>query len=353
MSFFLPLLPLVLAAPTTPPPRAIVIAHRGASGYLPEHTLEAKSLAHEMGADYLEQDLVMTKDDRLVVLHDRYLDRVSDVAAVFPGRARKDGRFYAIDFTLAEMRTLRVTEGFEIDAEGKQVAVFPGRYPLWKGRFGVHTFAEELELIAGLNRTTGRTVGIYPEIKAPWFHRREGKDISVAALEVLARYGYTDRDHLAFLQCFDPNELRRIAGTLMPARKMRLKLVQLIAETAWGETMEKGGDGRWVNYDYGWMHQPGGMAKVAEYAQGVGPWKPMVVSNASTRKARVFTGLVGAAHAAGLKVHPYTFRADEGRVPAYARDFEDMVRIFVEEAGVDGVFSDFPDRALKAISRPR
>jgi glycerophosphoryl diester phosphodiesterase len=351
MSFFLPLLPLMLAAPA--PPQPLVIAHRGASGYLPEHTLEAKSLAHQMGADYLEQDLVMSKDDRLVVLHDRYLDRVSDVATVFPGRARKDGRYYAIDFTLAEMRTLRVTEGFKLDADGKQVAVFPGRYPLWKGRFAIHTFAEELELIQGLNRTTGRTVGIYPEIKAPWFHRREGKDISVAALAVLQRYGYTDRAHQVFLQCFDPNELRRIAGALMPAQKMNVKLVQLIAENDWGETMEKGADGRWVNYDYGWMHQPGGMAKVAEYAQGVGPWKPMVVSERSTRKKRVFTGLVKAAHAAGLKVHAYTFRADEGRVPAYARDFEDMVRIFVQEAGVDGVFSDFPDRALKAISRGR
>ena len=349
MSFFLPLLPLILATPA--PASPLVIAHRGASGYLPEHTLEAKSMAHQMGADYLEQDLVMTKDDRLVVLHDRYLDRVSDVAQVFPGRARDDGRYYAIDFTLAEMRTLRVTEGFKLDADGKQVAVFPGRYPLWKGRFAIHTFEEELELIEGLNRTTGRNTGIYPEIKAPWFHRREGKDISAATLAVLQRYGYTARGHRVFLQCFDPNALRRLARELLPARKMTVKLVQLIAENDWAETMEQGPDGRWIPYDYGWMHRSDGMAKVAEYAQGVGPWKPMVVSEKSTREKRIFTGLVKAAHRAGLKVHPYTFRADDGRVPHYAESFEDMVRIFVEEAGVDGVFTDFPDRALKALSR--
>lgn len=100
----------------------LVIAHRGASGYLPEHTLEAKTLAYAMKPDYIEQDVVMTKDDQLVVLHDHYLDRVTDVAERFPNRARADGRYYAIDFTLAEIKTLRVTEGFDIDAQGNEVA---------------------------------------------------------------------------------------------------------------------------------------------------------------------------------------------------------------------------------------
>lgn len=99
----------------------LVIAHRGASGYLPEHTLEAKTLAYAMKPDYIEQDVVMTKDDQLVVLHDHYLDRVTDVAERFPNRARADGRYYAIDFTLAEIKTLRVTEGFDIDAQGNEV----------------------------------------------------------------------------------------------------------------------------------------------------------------------------------------------------------------------------------------
>lgn len=115
----------------------LVIAHRGASGYLPEHTLEAKTLAYAMKPDYIEQDVVMTKDDQLVVLHDHYLDRVTDVAERFPNRARADGRYYAIDFTLAEIKTLRVTEGFDIDAQGNKVAGFPDRFPLWKGDFTV------------------------------------------------------------------------------------------------------------------------------------------------------------------------------------------------------------------------
>ncbi|MDU2481093.1 MAG: glycerophosphodiester phosphodiesterase, partial [Klebsiella sp.] len=151
----------------------MVIAHRGASGYLPEHTLPAKAMAYAQGADYLEQDLVMTKDDRLVVLHDHYLDRVTDVAQRFPQRARKDGRFYAIDFTLAEIKSLKFTEGFE-PKNGKNVQTYPGRFPMGKSDFRIHTFEEEIEFVQGLNHSTGKNIGIYPEIKAPWFHHQEG-----------------------------------------------------------------------------------------------------------------------------------------------------------------------------------
>ncbi|EOC0592095.1 glycerophosphodiester phosphodiesterase, partial [Cronobacter turicensis] len=116
----------------------LVIAHRGASGYLPEHTLPAKAMAYAQGADYLEQDLVLTKDDQLVVLHDHYLDRVTDVAERFPDRARKDGRYYAIDFTLAEIKSLKFSEGFELE-NGKKAQTFPGRFPMGKSDFRVHT----------------------------------------------------------------------------------------------------------------------------------------------------------------------------------------------------------------------
>ncbi|STH69086.1 glycerophosphodiester phosphodiesterase [Escherichia coli] len=132
----------------------IVIAHRGASGYLPEHTLPAKAMAYAQGADYLEQDLVMTKDDHLVVLHDHYLDRVTDVADRFPDRARKDGRYYAIDFTLDEIKSLKFTEGFDIE-NGKKVQTYPGRFPMGKSDFRVHTFEEEIEFVQGLNHSTG------------------------------------------------------------------------------------------------------------------------------------------------------------------------------------------------------
>ncbi len=133
----------------------VVIAHRGASGYLPEHTLPAKAMAYAQGADYLEQDLVMTKDDHLVVLHDHYLDRVTDVADRFPDRARKDGRYYAIDFTLDEIKSLKFTEGFDIE-NGKKVQTYPGRFPMGKSDFRIHTFEEEIEFVQGLNHSTGK-----------------------------------------------------------------------------------------------------------------------------------------------------------------------------------------------------
>lgn len=139
----------------------IVIAHRGASGYLPEHTLEAKAMAHAQGAHYIEQDLVLTKDDVPVVLHDIHIDTVTDVVEKFPTRKRDDGRYYALDFTLAELKTLRATERFNA-VTGKQV--YPNRFPKGQGRFEIATLAEELQLIQGLNHSTGRVAGIYPEI---------------------------------------------------------------------------------------------------------------------------------------------------------------------------------------------
>lgn len=117
----------------------IIIAHRGASGYIPEHTLESKTLAFAQGADYLEQDLAMSKDDHLIVIHDHFLDNLTDVAIKFPNRARSDGRFYVIDFTLDELRQLNMTENFEVK-DGKQAAVYPGRFLLWKPSFRLHTF---------------------------------------------------------------------------------------------------------------------------------------------------------------------------------------------------------------------
>ena len=338
------------ALPSWAADKKLVIAHRGACGYLPEHTLAAKAMAYAMDVDYIEQDLVMTRDDRLVVLHDHYLDRVTNVKEIFPDRARKDGRYYVIDFTLAEIRQLEMTEGFSLDSEGKPKANFPARFPIWKSSFRVNTFEEEIEMIQGLNHSTGKNVGIYPEIKSPWFHRGEGKDISVATLEVLKRFGYTTMKDRVFLQCFDPNETERIGKELFGKMGMRVKLVQLIAETSWNETMVYK-NGKPVPYDYDWMFQKGAMERIAAYADGVGPWKPMIVKNSSTPNKLEVTGLVKEAHAAGLAVHPYTFRLDKGRIPPYAESFEDMLDIFYYRVGVDGLFSDFPDRAVDFLRR--
>ena len=140
--------------------RPLVIAHRGASGYLPEHTLAAKAMAHGQGADYIEQDLVLSKDDVPVVLHDVHIDTVTDVAKVFPARKRADGRYYALDFTVAELKRLRVSERFNAKTGAR---VFPGRFPAGLAEFRISTLEEELQLIQGLNQCTGRVAGIYPE----------------------------------------------------------------------------------------------------------------------------------------------------------------------------------------------
>jgi glycerophosphoryl diester phosphodiesterase len=173
----------------------IVIAHRGASGYLPEHTLEGAALAHAMGVDYIEQDVVLTRDDALIVLHDLYLDAVTDVTERFPGRRRDDGRHYVIDFSLAEIRSLRVHERTGPDG----APAFPGRVTDDQRSFRVPTLDEEIQLIQGLNRTTGRDVGLYVEPKAPAWHRAEGKDLVLAVLHLLARHGLTGASDMVLL----------------------------------------------------------------------------------------------------------------------------------------------------------
>lgn len=331
------------AASTSP----IVIAHRGASGYLPEHSLPAKAMAYAQGADYLEQDLVMTKDDRLVVLHDHYLDRVTDVATRFPQRARADGRYYAIDFTLAEIKSLAFTEGFEIK-NGKKVQTFPGRFPMGKSDFRVHTFEEELEFIQGLNHSTGKNIGIYTEIKAPWFHRKEGKDISAKVLDVLKQYGYSGKNDKVYLQCFDYNEVKRIKTELEPQRGMNLKLVQLIAYTKWDETQEQR-DGKWVNYSYDWMFKPGAMKTIAQYADGIGPDYHMLIADGSKRGDVHLTNMVKEAHLNKMVVHPYTVRADQ--LPPYVSNVDQLYDLLYHKADVDGLFTDFPDKAVHFLGR--
>ena len=324
----------------------VVIAHRGASGYLPEHTLPAKAMAFAQGADYLEQDLVMTKDDQLVVLHDHYLDRVTDVADRFPDRARKDGRYYAIDFTLAEIKSLKFSEGFTVE-NGKKVQTFPGLFPMGKSDFRVHTFEEEIEFIQGLNRSTGKNIGLYPEIKAPWFHHQEGKDIATRVLEVLKKYGYTKKTDKIYLQCFDVNELKRIRNELEPKMGVDLKLVQLIAYTKWNETEEQQPDGKWVNYSYDWMLEPGAMEKIAQYADGIGPDYHMLIADSSTNGHIIINGMVKEAHEHQLEVHPFTVRADQ--LPPYAKDVNELYDALYRQADVDGLFTDFPDKAVSYL----
>ena len=153
-----------------PDTNTLVIAHRGACGYLPEHTLEAKAYAHALGADFIEQDVVATRDNQLIVLHDIHLEGVTNVADLYPDRHREDGRYYARDFELAEIRGLSAGERRGSDGI---TAAFPNRFPVGVGNFRVPTLREEIKLIQGMNRSTGREAGIYPEIKSPGWHRDE------------------------------------------------------------------------------------------------------------------------------------------------------------------------------------
>ena len=305
--------------------RPLIIAHRGASGYLPEHTLAAKRLAHDMGADYLEQDVVASGDDELVVLHDIFLDRVTDVALRFPGRERRDGRFYVRDFDLAELRALHVWERMHADGS----PVYPHRYPAKSGDFHVSTLREELACIRRLNEQTCRRVGVYAEIKRPAWHKAEGVDIAPRLLEQLAEFGYAERDDPVFLQCFDDAELRRLKQEL----ECPFRLVQLIGENSWLE----------AETDFDALRTVAGIKELARTVDAIGPHLLQLYQLSET--GAVATGLVTEAHEAGLLVHPYTFRADE--IPAGFESFAQLVRYFVVELGVDGLFTDFPDQVLR------
>ncbi len=329
--------------------RKVVIAHRGASGYLPEHTLEAKALAFQMGADYLEQDLVMTKDDQLVVVHGYYLDNTSNVADLYPDRKRKDGRYYSIDFTLAELRKLQMTSEFKTKG-GKRVPNYPARFPLFKSTFRIHTFQEEIEFIQGLNFSTGKNIGIYPEIKSPAFFRHEGKDISKATLKVLKEYGYDSKDDPVYLQCFDAEELQRIRKELLPELGMDLKLIQLISERKWKTKKVYGKNGSYNRYDNKWMFTREGLEKMATYADGISPSLATLIDPKSKKGQLKISPMVKDAHELGLVVHPYTFRVE--RVPAYADDnLEEMFGIFFNQVGIDGAFTDFPDRLVNFLKQ--
>jgi glycerophosphoryl diester phosphodiesterase len=295
-----------------------VIAHRGASGYLPEHTLESASMAHAFGVDYIEPDLVMTKDNRLVVLHDYHIDTTTNVAQVFPDRKRDDGRFYAVDFNLDEIKQLSITERVVLKSGA---AVYPQRFPIGKSGFKVPTFEEFIELVQGLNKSRGKKIGIYPEIKNPEFHHQHDKDITAAVYDVLKKYGYEESKN-AIIQCFYPPTLQRLKLEF----QTKIPLVLLLAENSWNESTT----------DYEQIMTPDGLKQVATFVDGIGPWIPQVAKNPK---------LVEFAHQLGLKVHVYTHRKDD--LAGDYKSEEVMLNSLINEIKVDGIFSDFPDRLIK------
>ncbi len=283
-----------------------IIAHRGASGYLPEHTLAAYAMAHAMGADYLEPDLAVTKDGVLICLHDMTLEATTDVADVFPDRAREDGRWYAVDFTLEEIKQLTVKERFS------------RRFPQDTHLFQIATFEELIQLTQGLNASTGRDVGIYPELKDPVFYERAGHAFSALLLEMLEKYGYTGPDANVYIQCFVPTTLKRLRDDLGAEQP----LVQLISNRSLQDAL--------VTDE--------GLDEIATYAQGIGPHKNRIEKDPT---------LVSRAHARGLVVHPYTFR-DDVTPDKYASMAEEL-RVFLTEYNIDGAFVDHPDIMKQVI----
>ncbi len=265
-----------------------VIAHRGASGYLPEHTLPGYALAYGQGAGWIEPDVVLSADGVAIALHDITLDRTTNAAEMYPDRARADGRYYAADFTYAEIERLRVVEAL------------PDRYP--HRTFRVPRLAEVLELVDGLNRITGRAVGVYPELKSPGVQ----PDLARTLLAELAGYAWPIR-----IQSFDAEALAAL-DTGLPR-------VQLIARPD--------------------QLTPAGLNRIASYAIGIGVPKELVFQDAA---------VVGQAHDLGLEVDAYTLRAD--RLDATFDSLAGEVAALIA-AGVDAVFTDHPDQVLALVAR--
>jgi len=307
-----------------------VIAHRGASGQRPENTAAAVELAHQQGADWIECDVVLTRDAEVLVSHDVELDLLTDVAERFPGRARADGRFYVCDFSLAEIRTLRSGERRDHGSGG----------PAYAGRFAVPpepqplpTLEEWVGLVQQLNQTSGRKVGLCVELKQPVYHERLGFDLAARATAILDRHGYNESAARCLVMSFEPAILQRLKSK----QGWRGQLLQLIGPPEWGE-----GD-----CDYGRLITPAGLAQIANYAQWIATHLPQVLTMATNQPLRA-TGLVATAHACGLKVGAYTFQAEglpEGHNLAGLLDYA------TGPLDLDAVISDYPADAVAAVQR--
>lgn len=346
----------------------LVIGHRGASGHLPEHTLASYALAIELGADYVEPDLVATKDGHLIARHEPNITATTDVATRPEFAARRTTKlvdgvaetgFFASDFTLAEIKRLRAVQPAAERDQG------------FNGRFEVPTLEEIIELVRRKSAEKQRRIGLYPETKHPTYHRNLGLALEDRLLRVLTRAGWNHRGAPVYIQSFETANLRYLRS------RTELPLVQLVDADGIAP------DGRLTyappfDKPYDWVVSgraggfadlltPAGLAEVASYADGIGPWKPYIRSSACTlvngacadvngdglvndadRTLLPPTDLVQRAHALGLVVHPYTFRSEQRRL---AKDYAgNPVNEYLDfyTLGVDGMFSDFPDDAVAA-----
>lgn len=323
-------------SPSPPPavfPTPLVIAHRGASGHRPEHTLEAYALAVAMGADFIEPDLVITKDGVLVARHENEIGGTTDVADRFPARRRTaviDGTpvtgWFTEDFTLAELRTLRARERLAFRSHAHD------------GRYAIPTFDEVLALADSLGRRRGRPVGVYPETKHPSYFRGIGLPLEPPLLAALRARGLDRADAPVFIQSFEVGNLQALR------RETRVPLVLLLAGGEVPYDRQLLGDRRtgaeWVT--------PPALREVAGFADAVGVNTRMLVGAAPEAAP---TALVRDAHAAGLKVHAWTLRPEAAFLaPRYRGDPLAEVRELAA-LGVDGLFGDYPDQLVRGLGR--
>lgn len=322
-------------------PGPLIIGHRGAAGYRPEHTIASYELAARLGADFLEPDLVSTSDGVLVARHEPEIGGTTDVARHPEFASRRmtkiiDGRrvhgWFVEDFTLAELRTLRAVERIPEVRYGNT---------RFDHRFQVPTFDEILRLATELTYELGRTIGVYPETKSPTYFAGLGLALEPPLVGALRAAGLDTPDAPVYVQSFETANLRELS------EQVSVPLVQLVDCSGAPFDLAVAGDDR----GYADMLTPGGLAEVAEYAQAIGPHKDLVITPDG-----VDTGLVTWAHAEGLAVHAYTFRNENRFLPADLRsdggpndagDATGEVLRFVR-AGVDGLFCDHPDTGLDA-----
>jgi glycerophosphoryl diester phosphodiesterase len=320
----------------------IVIAHRGASGERPEHTIAAYELAIEQGADFIEPDLVPTKDGVLVARHENEISGTTDVAAHPEFAARKatrtiDGQmvtgWFTEDFTLAELRTLRARE--------RLPQLRPGN-TAYDGKFAIPTFDDVIALAKSESVKRGRTIGIYPETKHPGYFRARGLPLEPPLLVALKKAGWTQKTDPVFIQSFEVGNLKALR------RRTKVRLVQLMSE--------EGGPADRPELSYAEMADEAGLSAIAKYADAIGVEKAMVMARHADGSLGEETQLTFDAHDRGLSVHVWTFRAENAFLPANLRkgtdprvhgDLAAELRAFYD-IGVDGVFSDFPGAAVSA-----
>lgn len=307
------------------PPQILEIAHRGASGYLPEHSRAALVMAHALGANFIEFDVQLSRDGVPVILHDVMLDAVTNVAAVYPQRHRSDGHYYVVDFTVAELRALAL----QPRRNDQQQLLYPNRFARTDVDFAITTLAQQLALLQELNRVRERDVGAYIEVKSPRWYRDQRLDPTAALMTVLEQAGYSNqaRPTPIFIESFDPEPLRRIRTEF----DCDLPLIQLIGENAWNE----------APVDFSAMRTSAGLQALTGVVDGVGVWWPQVILGVDEQQQPRYSQLVSMAHKAGLVVHVYTLR-EEG-LPDFIGSYRQL-REWLKNAGVDGLFTDYPGR---------